>query len=112
MLLQLTVGNLIIICVSLVGVLGALLKLIVSQHEKGLDANFVKLTSAITENLTLISKLEHELIMFQTDCQKLYLRRDDYLQQLQATSDATQRQFAPILKSLQRIEDYLLRQKD
>lgn len=111
MTLELNTGNLIFIVVGVLSAFWGLLKLIAGQHERSLDKRFAELSATITDNQELTTKLERDLIRVQDELPKNYLRREDYLREAQAMINANQRQFDPILKSLARIEDYLLRQK-
>jgi septal ring factor EnvC (AmiA/AmiB activator) len=111
MTLTLNTANLIFIVVALLGAFWGLLKLLVAQHERSLDKRFAELSKTITDNTDLTTKLEKDLMRLQEDIPRTYLRREDYLRESQAMVDNNQRQFDPILKSLARIEDYLLRQK-
>lgn len=111
MTIELNTSNLIFIVAALLTAFWGLLKLIAVQHERSLDKRFVELASTITANSELTRKLEKDLIYLQGELPRNYLRRDDYLREMQAMTDANQRQFDPIVKSLQRIEDFLLSQK-
>ena len=111
MTIELNTGNVIFLLIAVMGAFWALLKLIAGQHERSLDKRFAELANTINANQALTRKLEAELMLLQGDIPRHYLRRDDYLREMKTMADANQRQFDPIRKSLERIEDFLLKQK-
>lgn len=111
MTIELNTSNLIFLVFALLTAFWGLLKLIAVQHERSLDKRFTELGATISANQELTRKLEKDLVYLQGELPRNYLRREDYLREMQAMTDANQRQFAPILQSLKRIEDFLLLQK-
>lgn len=111
MTIELNTSNLIFIVAALLTAFWGLLKLIAVQHERSLDKRFTELAATIKDNQDLALATEKDLISLQGDIPRNYLRRDDYLREMHSMSEATQRQINPILASLTRIEDYLLKQK-
>lgn len=111
MTIQLNASNLIFVLIGLLSAFWALLKLIAGQHERSLDKRFSELANTINANQALTRKLEAELMLLQGDIPRHYLRREDYLREMKTMAEANQRQFDPIRKSLERIEDFLLKHK-
>lgn len=109
MIIELNTSNLIFIVVALLTAFWGLMKLIALQYKRDLDVRFVNLSETIKANQDLAVQLEKDLMILQGEIPRNYLRRDDFMREMQTMRDSTQRQFDPILSSLRRIEDYLLK---
>lgn len=86
MTFELNVGNLIAIALGFVGALWALLKLLAAQYERSLEARFkvlnesmggIKNSQAREQETT--QRLERELLRFQAELPRDYVRRDDFV---------------------------------
>ncbi len=111
MILELTTGNIIFIIAALLGAFWALLKLIAVQHERSLDKRFLELAATINLNQELTRRLEQDLMILQGEIPRSYLRRDDYLHEMQAMKESMKSQLDPIRHSVESIRDFLLNQK-
>lgn len=98
MTVELNTSNLIFISTALLAAFWGLLKLLAAQHERSLDKRFLELGAIIAANQDLTRKLEQDFMVLQGDITRNYLRRDDYLREMQG-----------IRQSLTRIEDFLLK---
>lgn len=108
MTIEVNLANLIFILIALVGAFWALVKIIISQYEKSLDARFVTLSQSIAESQDIAVQLERDFLEFKAEIPRIYLRRDDYLRESRALQDAIHREIAPIRTSVNRIEDFLI----
>lgn len=111
MTIELNTSNLIFIVAALLTAFWGLLKLIAVQHERSLDKRFVELASTINTNQELTRKLEQDLIYLQGELPRQYLRRDDYLHEMQSMKEAIKAQLDPIRHSIESVRDFLLNQK-
>lgn len=108
MTIELNLTNLIFILFTLVGAFWALVKVIIYQSEKSLDERFSALSATIAADQKATRELERELLRFQGELPRFYLRREDYVREVQVLQEAMQRDILPIRQSLTRIEDFLL----
>ncbi len=108
MTIELNLANLIFILIALIGAFWALVKIIVSQYEKSLDTRFIALSVTIEKDQEITRQLERDLLRFQSELPSVYLRRDDYVREVQVLQEAMQRDILPIRQSLTRIEDFLM----
>lgn len=108
MTIELNLANLIFLLFALVGAFWALVKIIITQHEKSLDTRFKTLSEVIDKGQAIAIQLERDFLRFQSEIPHVYLRRDDYRRESEALQDALQREIAPIRMSVNRIEDFLI----
>lgn len=108
MIVELNLTNLLFIVFALLGGFFTLIKVVVHQFHKSLDTRFAALAEKQQAEEKITRDLERSLLLMQADIPKTYLRRDDYLREVQALQNALQRDIEPIRASLTRIEDYLL----
>lgn len=86
MTLELNIANLIAIGAAFIGALWALMKTFAVQYERSLEARFKDLgegmggikTSQLREQETT-ARLERELLRFQAELPRDYVRRDDFV---------------------------------
>lgn len=109
MTIELNLANLIFILIAMLGAFWALVKIIVGQYEKSLDARFATLTQSIAKDQEITRALERDLMQFKSDVPRLYLLREDYARDTATVQAAMQRDLSPIRQSLTRIEDFLLK---
>lgn len=108
MTIEVNLANLIFILFALVGAFWALVKIIVSQYERSLDARFKTLSETIDKGQEIAMQLERDFLKFQSEIPRVYMRRDDYMRESQALQDSLHREIAPIRASVSRIEDFLI----
>lgn len=108
MTIEVNLANLIFILIALVGAFWALVKVIIAQYEKSLDARFIALSGSIAKGQEITVQLERDFLEFKAEIPRIYLRRDDYMHDTQALQNAIQREIAPIRVSVNRIEDFLI----
>lgn len=108
MTIELTLANLIFILIALIGAFWALVKIIAIQNQHYLDARFEALSVTLEKDQETTRQLEREFLRFQTEMPRIYLRRDDYVREIQVLQEAIQRDILPIRQSVTRIEDFLM----
>ena len=108
MTIELNLANLIFILIALVSAFWTLMKIIVVQSERSLDTRFSALSLTIAKDQETTRQLERELLRFQSELPRTYLRRDDYVREVQVLQEAMLRDILPIRQSLTRIEDFLM----
>lgn len=108
MTIEINLANLIFILIALVGAFWALVKIIVAQYERSLDARFKTLSETIDKGQEIAMELEREFLKFKSDIPHIYLRQDDYRRESQAFQEALQREIKTMRVSVTRIEDFLI----
>lgn len=108
MIVELNLANLIWILIVMLSAFWGLVKIIVGQYEKSLDTRFAALSEVIKENQETTLNLERELMRFQTEIPRIYLRRDDYMREVQILRESISTEITPIRNSVNRIEDFLI----
>ena len=106
--IELNLANLIFILISLIGAFWALVKIIAIQNQRYLDTRFSALSVTIEKDQETTRQLERDLLRFQSELPRVYLRRDDYVREVHLLQEAIQRDILPIRQSVTRIEDFLL----
>ncbi|MFM9881232.1 MAG: hypothetical protein ACKVOO_12580 [Burkholderiaceae bacterium] len=109
MIIELNLTNLLFIIFALLGGFFTIIRVVVHQFQKSLDTRFEALAETLASEQKVTRELERSFLLMQADIPKIYLRRDDYLREVQALQNAIQRDIEPIRASLTRIEDYLLK---
>lgn len=86
MTFELNVGNLIAIAVGFVGALWALLKILAVQYETSLETRFKTLNESMgaiknaqAREQEITQGLERQLLRFQAELPRDYVRRDDFV---------------------------------
>lgn len=110
MLIEVNLTQLIFIVTALFSGLWVLFKSFWVSHEKGMDKRFTALLETMNHNHQKHMELERELLRFQSDVSNGYLRREEYLRDIQLLRDAMQRELEPLTRNLalvlkQMIED-------
>lgn len=79
MTIQLTLINLIFLLATLIGGFWALVKVIISQYEKSLDARFETLSGTIAKDQEITRQLERDFLTMKAELPLHYVRREDYI---------------------------------
>ena len=79
MTIELNLANLIFILIALVGAFWALVKIIVNQYEKSLDARFITLGTTIEKDQEITRQLERDFLRMKAELPLHYVRREDYI---------------------------------
>ena len=108
MTIELNLTNLIFILIASFSGIWALLKSLAVQHERGMDKRFALLNEGMQKNHEVTRNLERDLLLMQSELPRVYLRREDYLREMQALTESIQRELTPMRKSVVRIEDFLI----
>lgn len=108
MIVELNLTQIIVLLISLGGAMAAAAKLFYRMFERAQDARFKVLTGVLEKNQDATLKLERDLLQFQADIPRTYLRRDDYMREAQALREAIRAEITPIRVSVNRIEDFLI----
>ena len=108
MSIEFNLSNIIFTLIALLSGFWALAKVIVIQNQNHMDTKFSALSVTISKDQEVTRQLERDLLLFKSELPRTYLRRDDYVREVQVLQEAMQRDILPIRQSLTRIEDFLM----
>ncbi len=80
MTLQIELWHLITLAISVIGAFFALVKMLLSQHQRHQDARFDSIEKAAKEEAGHWQRVERELLTLKADLPLHYVRREDYIQ--------------------------------
>ncbi|MGQ0711621.1 MAG: hypothetical protein ACT4NV_17955 [Rhodoferax sp.] len=108
MIVEFNLTNIIFVVVALFSGVWAIAKFFLEKIEKSQDARHKVLAELLQANQETTLQLERDFLKFQTEIPRTYLRRDDYVREVQQLHEAIQRDLLPIRTSVSRIEDFLM----
>lgn len=108
MLIEVNLTQLIFIVTAVFSGLWVLFKSFWISHERGMDKRFTALLESIGKTQQQHAELDRALLQFQSEVSMAYLRREEYLRDVELLREAMQRELEPLRKSVARIEDYLI----
>ena len=108
MIVEFNLSNLIFLAIAGASAFWAMAKLLFSHFDKSQDARFKGISDILEKNQETAIQLEREFMRFQSEIPRIYLRRDDYVREVQLLQEAIQRDLLPIRNSVTRIEDFLM----
>lgn len=108
MTIELNLTNIIFVVIALFSGVWAIAKFFLEKIEKSQDARQKALTEMLETNQQTTLQVERDFMKFQTEIPRTYLRRDDYVREVQLLHEAIQRDLLPIRTSVTRIEDFLM----
>lgn len=108
MILEINLTQLIFILIGITSGFWALARVMYTQFYKSQCAQFQALTDILERYQEKTLQLERELLKFQSEIPRTYMRRDDSMREVQELKEMIQRELGPLHKSVGRIEDFLI----
>jgi hypothetical protein len=108
MIVELNLTQIIFILIALFSGGWAMARVLMAIWDKGLDRRFNTLTETLAKDQETTHRLEREFLQFQSEIPRTYLRRDDYMREVQILRESISAEIVPMRKSINRIEDFLI----
>ena len=108
MTIEVNLTQIIFILIALVSAVWAVMRLGYAQFEKSQDGRFRALSDILEKDKITVLNLERDLLRFQSDIPRTYMRRDDAVHETAELKQMILREMAPLRQSVNRIEDFLI----
>lgn len=108
MIVEFNLTNIIFVVIALFSGFWAIARFFLEKSDKSQDARHKALAEILEVNQQTTLQLERDFMKFQSEIPRTYLRRDDYVREVQLLHEAIQRDLLPIRTSVTRIEDFLM----
>ena len=108
MILEINLTQLIFILIGTISAVWAVARVMYSQFDKSQRAQFQALTDILERYQEKTMQLERDLLTFQSEIPRTYMRRDDSMREVHELKEMIQRELGPLHKSVGRIEDFLI----
>ena len=111
MTIEINLTQIIFLAIAFFSGVWAIFRAYAAHYDKSQDARFKGLAELIEKYQEATHQLELEFLRFQTEIPRIYVRRDDHLNEVKALQETIQRELMPLRKSIGRIEDFLITPK-